>query len=159
MIRRLVRRIDPDCIDPFDPIVADFLRRRLCRGMFPNVPWRNLMKSDDSPAANGRDPKALNDPSELVPLVAPPGNGTAATNGRTSEAMAELPDLVTLDQAAAAVHRKKRTLERRKTNGKLPPPSVEGGGGKPDLWDWSTLRPWLTKEFGVVLPERYPAIR
>lgn len=53
----------------------------------------------------------------------------------------EVPDLVTLDQAAAAVHRKKRTLERRKTEGTLPPPTVEGGGGKPDLWDWPVLRP------------------
>jgi hypothetical protein len=68
----------------------------------------------------------------------------------------ELPDLVTLDQAAAAVHRQKRTLERRKTEGKLPAPMVDGGGGKPDLWDWSTLRPWLEKEYGIDLPKRFP---
>jgi hypothetical protein len=71
----------------------------------------------------------------------------------------DLPDLVTLDQAAAAVNRKKRTLERRKTNGKLPPPSVEGGGGKPDFWDWSTIRPWLESEFSMKLPDRYPRLR
>ncbi len=71
------------------------------------------------------------------------------------ESVAKLPDRVTLDQAAAAVHRKKRTLERRKTEGTLPPPTVEGGGGKPDLWDWTVLRPWLQNEFGVILPERF----
>lgn len=65
------------------------------------------------------------------------------------------PDYVTLDQIAAAANRGKRTLERRKTNGSLPPPSVEGGGGKPDLWDWPNVRPWLEKEFGVRLPERF----
>jgi len=72
-----------------------------------------------------------------------------------TKAPAALPELVTLDQAAAAVHRKKRTLERRKTKGTLPSPIVEGGGGKPDLWDWSLIRPWLQSEFGVILPERF----
>jgi hypothetical protein len=65
-------------------------------------------------------------------------------------------DLVTLDEAAAMVHRKKRTLERRKTKGALPPPRCEGGGGKPDLWDWKTLRPCLQEEFKVILPPRFP---
>jgi hypothetical protein len=70
---------------------------------------------------------------------------------------AELPDLVDLDQAAAAVHTSKRTLERHKTEGTLPEPVVEGGGGKPALYDWKIMRPWLMKTFGVVLPERFPA--
>ncbi|MFI5457595.1 MAG: hypothetical protein ACHRXM_19305, partial [Isosphaerales bacterium] len=73
----------------------------------------------------------------------------------TPEAPAELPDLVTLDQAAARVHRSKRTLERYKTKGTLPEPTVEGGGGKFALYDWKIMRPWLTKEFGVILPERF----
>ena len=76
--------------------------------------------------------------------------------GAPAATTAALPDLVSLDQAAAAVHRGKRTLERRKTEGTLPPPASEGGGGKPDLWDWSTLRPWLEKEFGINLPQRFP---
>jgi hypothetical protein len=66
-------------------------------------------------------------------------------------------ELVTLNQAAVMVHRSKRSLERYKTKGKLPPPAVEGGGGMPDLWDWKEIRPWLTATFKIDLPERFPA--
>jgi hypothetical protein len=95
--------------------------------------------------------------ASLPPPSCENGNPAAApTSGSmTPEAPAELPDLVTLDKAAAAVHRSKRTLERYKTKGTLPEPTIEGGGGKPALYDWKTLRPWLVKEFGVMLPERY----
>jgi hypothetical protein len=72
------------------------------------------------------------------------------------QARDELPDLVTLDQAAAAVHVDKRTLERYKTAGTLPEPVREGGGGKTGLYDWKTMRPWLMTTFGVKLPERFP---
>ena len=65
-------------------------------------------------------------------------------------------DLVTLDQAAAMVHKSKRTLERYKTRGKLPAPTVEGGGGKADLFAWKTIRPWLTETFNIQLPDEYP---
>lgn len=65
--------------------------------------------------------------------------------------------LVTLQQAAAMVSRSKKTLERRKKN--MPIPKVSGGGGKPDEWEWSELRPWLEKEFERKLPERFPADR
>jgi len=65
--------------------------------------------------------------------------------------------LVTLQQAAAMVNRSKRSLERLKP--KMPPPSVQGGGGRPDEWAWSELRPWLEKEFERPLPERFPADR
>jgi hypothetical protein len=72
----------------------------------------------------------------------------------------ELPDLVTLDQAAAAAKCSKRTLERYKTAGKLPAPVVEGGAGKANLYDWPTMREWIEAEFGIKkLPERYPANR
>lgn len=66
-------------------------------------------------------------------------------------------DLVTLDQAAGMVHKSKRTLERCKTKGEMPDPHVEGGGGKPDLFHWPTLRPWLETKFGIKLPARHPA--
>jgi len=63
---------------------------------------------------------------------------------------------VTLDQIAASVNRSKRTLERLKQQGKMPLSDVEGGGGKPDEWVWSGIRPWLEKQFGKLLPERFP---
>lgn len=64
------------------------------------------------------------------------------------------PDLVTLDEAAAMVHRSKKTLERYLA--KMPAPYVQGGGGKPSLWKWDELRPWLEQQFVPDLPERFP---
>jgi hypothetical protein len=64
---------------------------------------------------------------------------------------------VTLDQAAARVNRSKRTLEKRLK--KMPDPDVVGTGGKPHEWLWSRLRPWLEKEFGKIIPERFPTLR
>jgi hypothetical protein len=68
---------------------------------------------------------------------------------------------VTLDQAAALVSRSKRTLEKYKQREKnpLPSPDVEGGGGRPDEWRWTRIRPWLEQEFGRSLPEQYPSQR
>jgi hypothetical protein len=63
--------------------------------------------------------------------------------------------LVTLQQAAAMVSRSKRTLEKHK--GEMPLPRVDGGGGRPDEWAWSELRPWLEEKFRRTLPERFPA--
>jgi hypothetical protein len=74
------------------------------------------------------------------------------TEGKTAR------DLVTLAQAAGMVHRAKRTLEHYKSTG-MPLPTVEGGGGRPDLWDWEVIRPWLEAEFGINLPETFPAGR
>jgi hypothetical protein len=72
-----------------------------------------------------------------------------------------LPDLVTLDAAAALVHRKKRALEYYKTHPKkrLPMPTIEGGGGQADFWDWPTIKPWLESTFNVRLPVKFPAGR
>jgi integrase len=79
---------------------------------------------------------------------------------RTEEAAVEPDDLVTLAQLAAMVHRHKRTLEGYKTKGELPAPAVDGGGGgKADLYDWRTARPWLERKFGMALPETYPGNR
>lgn len=63
---------------------------------------------------------------------------------------------VRLGQMAAIVQRGKRTLEREKTKGELPPPTIEGGGGKPDEWEWSIIRPWLETKYGRCLPARFP---
>jgi hypothetical protein len=90
-----------------------------------------------------------------------PAAGPAGTTGgeQVPEAPADRPDLVTLDQASGIVHKSKRTLERYKTNGTLPDPTFEGGGGRAALWNWRTLRPWLEQEFGIKLPETFPANR
>jgi hypothetical protein len=75
--------------------------------------------------------------------------------------LAETEQYVTLDQAAAIVNRTKRTLRRRLNakNSAMPRPDVDGGGGKPDEWKWSALRPWLESEFGKRLPTKYPSRR
>jgi hypothetical protein len=72
-----------------------------------------------------------------------------------------LPDYVTLGQMAAIVKRSKRTAEKWKTRERdpLPTSDIEGGGGKPDEWDWPKVRPWLERETGRTLPERFPSLR
>ncbi len=109
------------------------------------------------------------DPSDNAPVMTPPpaigdaaapsrngrateGNGTGATNGQDIEAPAGLPDLVTLDQAAALVNRSARTLERYKKRG-LPRPFVLGGGGKPHEYPLNEMREWLQKTFKRPIPE------
>jgi hypothetical protein len=75
------------------------------------------------------------------------------------EPESDAPVLVTLNQAAGMVHKTKRALEHYKTKGTLPPPAVEGGGGKADYYDWKIIRPWLESTFGVKLSARFPASR
>ena|SRR5581483_11146216 len=62
--------------------------------------------------------------------------------------------LITLDQIAAMVHRSKRTLQRCLT--KMPDPRIPGGGGRPSMWAWSEVRPWLQEFYRTDLPERFP---
>jgi hypothetical protein len=62
--------------------------------------------------------------------------------------------LVTLDQCAAMVHRRKRSLEHYRR--RMPAPRVTGRRGQPSLWEWADVRPWLEGHFGRVLPERFP---
>jgi hypothetical protein len=64
---------------------------------------------------------------------------------------------VDLDQAAAMVHVRKRTLERYKTRG-MPPCTIKGGGGRKALWHWPSIRPWLVETFGVPQPMELPAV-
>jgi len=72
---------------------------------------------------------------------------------------APAPRRITLDQAAALVHRSKRTLEkyRRHRRHPLPWPTVEGGGGHAAQWDWDVIRPWLETVFRCQLPADYPS--
>jgi hypothetical protein len=80
-------------------------------------------------------------------------------DGETADLPADSPDMVTLDQAAAAVHSNKRTLERMKDREGFPAPAVKGKPGRAYLYDWSRLRPWLESEFNIRLPEKFPARR
>jgi hypothetical protein len=71
----------------------------------------------------------------------------------------EIPDYVTLLQVAAMMKRTKKTLELRKAKRTLPPPAVEGGWGRADLYDWAVMRTWLADEFNFPLdrlPEVHP---
>jgi hypothetical protein len=94
-------------------------------------------------------------------LAAAQSIGRAPAGDVTRPVAAEDVQYVTLDKIAAIVNRNKKTMERlkkRKSN-PLPDPAVEGGGGKPDEWIWSNVRPWLEKEFNRPLPEQYPTLR
>ena len=71
----------------------------------------------------------------------------------------ELDDLVTLDQAAAMVHRSKRSLQRHVHKGDLPKADIKGGFGKASRWYWSNLRPSLEKLFVPDLPKKFPYSR
>jgi hypothetical protein len=81
----------------------------------------------------------------------------AATNEQpTRHKNDQYPQYVTLNQLAAIVKRTKSSLEKIKE--KMPPPAIEGGGGKPAEWIWADVRHWLEKEYGRLLPERFPEI-
>src|SRR5262249_24574311 len=97
-------------------------------------------------------------PRDRVNIAAASDQGSGGASTTAEEPGAPTPDdLVTLSQAASIVHRHKRTLEYYKTKGVLPDPAVEGGGGKPHLYDWKVMRPWLDEHFGVKLPETFLA--
>jgi hypothetical protein len=90
------------------------------------------------PLAAEAEPAAATPPPPLPPPPPPPAE-----------------QYVTMDQAAAIVNRSKSTLERLRE--KMPDPDVEGGGGKSHEWRWSRIRPWLEREFGKLLPVKFPS--
>jgi hypothetical protein len=62
--------------------------------------------------------------------------------------------LVTLSQCAAMVLCSKRTLYNRPDK---PAPVCSSRNGSAALYDWATMRPWLEKEFGILLPDKHPS--
>lgn len=66
--------------------------------------------------------------------------------------------LVSLNQIAAIVQRKPKTLRNQRSGGKMPQPDVRGKRGQPHFWDWERIRPWAESEFNRKLPERFPRI-
>jgi hypothetical protein len=90
------------------------------------------------------------------PTGTPKGDRTRPTAAGSNAAGSDhqLTDLVTLDQCAAMVNRRKRTLENYKKT--MPRPKVPGGGGKPHEYAWSEMRPWLERTFKRPLPPTHP---
>jgi hypothetical protein len=98
----------------------------------------------------------------LTTETQPPSEQPSATQNDLAKAPSEEdPQHVTLDQAAAIVHRSKRTLEKHMTREKnpLPAPDTRGVGGHANEWVWATLRPWLEREYCKPLPEHFPGLR
>ena len=48
---------------------------------------------------------------------------------------------------------------RYKSEGTLPEPVRDGGGGRAAYYEWGVLGPWLSAEFGIMLPPRFPGNR
>jgi hypothetical protein len=139
------RRIYPeelDCLKSYLSLVVE--------GLDLNEGGRRDGKAEATPAGNR---------SAQTPRADDQTAGADASGSKTPPP-ADVPDLVTLNQAASMAHKSKRTLERYKTKGNLPDPAVEGGGGRAALYDWKVIRPWLESEFGIKkLPEEFPANR
>jgi hypothetical protein len=74
----------------------------------------------------------------------------------TPGAAAGFRQLVTLDQCAAIVHLRKRSLDRYREE--MPEPVVKGGHGRRSLWRWADVRPWLGQKFARTLPESFPGM-
>jgi hypothetical protein len=144
----------PDCLGPWRYDLPPAMQEMIRQGeeVFTQLITRpSVSRTDASNAWETLNQKpAAKGPSESVETEG---------EGKPTDASPELPDLVTLDQAAAAAHVSKRTLERHKTEGTLPEPARDGGGGRFALYDWKIMRPWLMQKFGVPLPERFPANR
>jgi hypothetical protein len=123
--------------------------------VFSDSPDREWERPSMLPAFSSEEPTGS--PTRTVSLGLGNGQPSSSTVGQLLHP--DRPDLVTLNQAASIVHKKKRTLEHYKTRGMLPPPTVEGGGGRADLWEWRVIRPWLEATFHMRLPDTFPANR
>jgi hypothetical protein len=88
--------------------------------------------------------------------VASPQEGIAS-NPPTKEMMEPLLDL---DQIAALVHLRKRSMENykwpKRKEDPLPDPDFPGKPGQRGLWKWATIRPWLGRTFNLPLPKDPP---
>jgi hypothetical protein len=63
---------------------------------------------------------------------------------------------VTLDQCAAMVRLSRRALYHYRERG-MPLPVRRGYHGRPALYEWAEMRPWLQCTFGLILPDIHPA--
>jgi hypothetical protein len=85
-----------------------------------------------------------------------PSSGSAAADEETYDPS----QLVTLDQMAAMVGKKKRTLQLWQKNDKtFPLPEIEGGGGNAAYWQWQNVSAYLRKKSrNDKLPESFPSL-
>jgi len=83
-----------------------------------------------------------------------PSATLSEANGRSPEAPTEneLPELVTLSQAAILVGRTVDGLRHYRRKG-MPRPYVEGKKGQPNEYLWSEMKPWLEKTFNRLVPD------
>jgi hypothetical protein len=88
-------------------------------------------------------PRSLEEPASPAKTVRLEGD---------SQPTDELPDLVTLDQAAALANRTVDGIRHYRRTG-MPKPFVKGTKGKPNEYLWSEMRPWLETTFGRKIPE------
>jgi hypothetical protein len=103
---------------------------------------------------------AIDELERLIPREAPAATPPEADRPADSptdpscipEPPEELPDLVTLDQAAAIVNRSSAALRHYSRRG-MPKPWVQGTKGKPNEYRWSEMRPWLEDMFRRPIPE------
>ena len=103
----------------------------------------------------------LDDGERMLTAAMQWANQQAAETTERTANEDDIKQYVTLDRLAAIVGRSKRTLEKLRTRkaNPLPDPDIDGGGGKPNEWVWSMIRPWLEAEYKRVLPEHFPADR
>jgi hypothetical protein len=122
-----VPRVDPLEVEYRVRTVQDALRRSLqTPGTFPN----------------------------LVELL-PPIHFLALQVDAASEAPTNSVDL---DTIAALAHLKKDSLKpyKRRRRDPLPDPDYSGGAGHRDYWKWTTIHPWLCRNFPFNFPENGP---
>jgi hypothetical protein len=103
-------------------------------------------------------PPADRQPDAETPMLQSQGRSETASNDAGSEGDGEIVDL---DQIAAYVHRRPRSMDpyKRRQKDPLPDPDFPGGAGKRDHWRWATIRPWRARNFSLPIPEHIPDIR
>ncbi len=111
----------------------------------------------DPPRADGRANGPAPPPcaeSENLEVTGELPDVRLATRGKNppDNASDELPEVVTLDQAAALVNRMADGLRHYRKRG-MPKPFVRGTKGKPNEYLWSEMRPWLETTFDRKIPE------
>jgi hypothetical protein len=125
--------VDRDTLRPFISLSLDLFAvvNRLVATGYKGVPIEDgcgvaLPANAKVPVPSDQLMQQVKDVSKRFDQLENLASPTTLTPGRPDPK-----DLVTLDQAAAIVHRSKRTLERQKTKGGLPAPVIEGGVGTP----------------------------